>query len=252
MEKDNLISMTPEKSTEVNDQSTYRRKMGNKALEELREEVEHPFVPTADIDMIWIFSAPGTVKQPGRDGAYEGAFSTSMCVDHAVNMARQITALRLNKDVDDVTKEDIGEYGPKLYYNGEDETTTNTNYPSQNKDLAELISEPDFPIPESNFIIDHIDLANTPGQFEGFIKYLKENPNATKKVATVEIGAHSVRVSRYVEHYKDQFPADIDFVNSPARQTHNPVGTSLREIRKVAQYVQKGDMSEKSYFHDKE
>ncbi len=252
MEKENKKPSAIENLAEDNDPRAYGRQMGRKALEELREEVEHPLVPTADIDMIWIFSAPGTIKQPGRGGVYEGGFSNSMCIDHAVDMARQITALRLNKDIDDVTKEDIGEHGPKLYYNGEDETTASTNYPSQNKDLAELISEPDFPIPESNFIIDHIDLANTPGQFEGFIKYLKENPNATKKVATVEIGAHSVRVSRYLEHYKDQFPADIDFVNSPARQTHNPVGTTLREIRKVAQYVQKGDMSEKSYFHDKE
>ena len=124
----------------------------------------------------------------------------------------------------------------------------NTKYP-QNKHLAELAATPEFPIPESSVYIDHIEIAHTPAQVESIARYLKEHPDVTK-VAVVSIGAHSARVGRYLEHYKGILPKTVQFLNAPATQTHNPVGTTLREVRKIPHYLEMGHLSEKSYFHD--
>lgn len=164
-------------------------------------------------------------------------------------MVREITALRIGKEVDDITKEDISNYGTLLFYNGEDSATEGIRY-SQNEDLEELVATPEFPVPAWNVVIDHIDVANSVAQVKGFAEYLKKH-NMSGKVATVSIGAHFARMGRYIEKYKDLFPDGVELLNAAATQTHNPVGTTIREIQKVAIYGEKGDLAEKSYFNKK-
>lgn len=224
-------------------------KLSRAVLAELREHKAEGFEPTADIDIVWVLSAPGTVKKIATDGTYAGASSDITNVNHGVDLVRQITALRIGKEVDDVTKEDIGEHGPMLFYNGEDDETKGTRYP-QNKDFEELVATPEFPVPASNIVIDHIDVANSIAQVEGFAEYLKKH-NLSGKIATVSIGAHFARMGRYIEKYKDLFPDGVEFLNAAATQTHNPVGTTVREVRKVGIYGEKGDLAETSYFNKK-
>lgn len=221
--------------------------LARRALTELRQDKERPFCPTPDIGVVWVLSAPGTVKEISQDGSYAGVSSDLTNVEYGLDLVRQITALRLQKPVEEVTKEDIGSRGPLFYYNGEDGDTESTRYP-QNQHLAELAATPEFPIPESRIFIDHIKVAHTPAQVESIAHYLEEHPEI-KKVAVVSIGAHSARVGRYLEHYKSILPESVDFINAPAAQTHNPVGTTLREIHKIQQYQAMNHLSENSYFH---
>lgn len=221
----------------------------HEVVNELRRDKESPFVPTADIGMVWVLSAPGTALEISTDGAYAGSSSDLANINHGIDIVKQITALRVDKEAQDVTKDDIAAYGPILYYNGEDESTADQHY-KQNEHLALLASDPEFPIPTSNLVIDHIDRANTPAQVEGIARYLADC-DYHGKIATVSIGAHSARVGRYLDHYKSILPEDVQFLNAAAIQTNNPIGTGLREVKKVGEYTEKGFMSPESVFHPK-
>jgi hypothetical protein len=59
---------------------------------------------------------------------------------------------------------------------------------------------------------------------------------------------HSVRLSRYLEHHKELLPKGVTFVNAYIPEAVNKVGKTLREVRKVADYAEKGDLSIDSYF----
>lgn len=225
---------------------TYQRDLAMSVIQELKDDKESPFAPTADIDMVWVLSEPGTVDGISQDGPYAGASSDLINVNHGIEVVRQITALRVGKEVDDVTKEDIEASGPTFYYNGEDRLTVGQNY-SQNQHLALLATTPEFPIPISKFVIDHLDIANTPAQIKCVARYLKDH-DYHGKVATVSIGAHSARVGRYLEQYKDILPEGVQFLNAASTQTHNSASTTRREIRKIVKYAEKGDLSEKSIF----
>jgi hypothetical protein len=215
-------------------------------IEELRESREKPFVPTADINVVWVLSEPGTVKKNSNDGVYAGASSDRININHGVELVQQITALRINKSVDEITKEDIHDHGPIFFYNGEGSSTANANY-SQVNDLTELVATPEFPIPASKVAIDCLEIAHTPAQIESVAHYLKEH-DISGKIAVVSIGAHLARVGRYLEHHKEELPEGVEFVNAASTQTHNPVGTTVREIHKVQQYLEKGDLAEESIF----
>ena len=230
----------------LTDDRRKRNKIALRVLEELKKHKAEGFEPTADIDIVWVLSAPGTVKEISTDGAYAGASSDLTNVNHGIELVRQITAKRMGKDQSEVTKEDIGEFGPILFYNGEDSETEGTRY-AQNRDFEELVATPDFPVPASKVVIDHIDRANSIAQIEGIAKYLKDH-NLSGKIATVSIGAHSARMGRYFEKYKGLFPDNIELLNAAATQTHNPIETTGREIDKIYEYGAKGDLAEDSYF----
>ena len=241
----------PEKTTETKGLTNERRQRNKIALRVLGELKKHKvegFEPTADIDIVWVMSAPGTVKEISTDGAYAGASSDLTNVNHGIELVRQITAKRIGKDPSEVTREDIDKFGPILFYNGEDSETKGTRY-AQNRDFEELVGTPDFPIPASKVVIDHIDTANSIAQIEGLAKYLKGH-NLSGKIATISIGAHSARVGRYLEKYKDLFPDGVEFLNAAAMQTHNPIETTGMEIDKIHEYSKRGHLAADSYFHN--
>ena len=224
------------------------RQLAYGALQELRETRENPFVPTADIDMVWVLSAPGTYSTLTEDGVYTGDSPDRTVIDHGIGIVKQITGLRVGKSPQDVTKDDIEAHGPIFYYNGESEESQDYRW-AQNKDLIEAAQSPDFPLPLSKMIIDTIDVANTPGQMVGITKWLAET-GYRGKIVTVSIGAHNLRVGRYIEHYKAGFPEGVTFLEAPATQEHNPVGHTKREVDKVPLYWLAGDLASKSYFAD--
>lgn len=55
-------------------------------------------------------------------------------------------------------------------------------------------------------------------------------------------------VSKVIFGHIDSFPSDVVLLNAPVAETHKPVGTTLREIRKIVRYKEKGDLDEKPYF----
>jgi hypothetical protein len=229
-----------------------KNKLVHQVVGELRETAASgEFEPTADIDMVWVLSAPGTAKEASNDGAYSGVSFDRMNIDKGVETVLRVTALRLGKPVEEVTREDVETSGPVLFYNGEDAETEKVNY-LQNEAFKELISEPDFPVPESKIVVDRIPTISTVPQVKGLAEYLSNSETLPRKVAAVSLFPHGPRVGRYIEHYRDMFPEGIEFVNTPVNvkevMGEKAIGTVLREVRKVPQYFDKGDLAAKSAF----
>lgn len=224
-----------------------KKELVHQVVNELRDLKEAPlFEPTADIDMVWVLSAPGTLKQLSQDGIYAGVSSDKKVIEYGIEIVRKVTALRLGKDVSYVTKDEVDAIGPLLYYNGEDSATEEHQYP-QNQHLIEAAREPDFPIPQSKLVIGHIEAANTPAQVRDVSEYL-QRALPTGKVAVVSMIQHSVRVSRYLKHYQHLLPEGVELVNAPVAETGKKVGKTLREVRKIVEYAAKGDLSREPYF----
>ena len=240
------------------------------ALEEVRATAAEPAIVTADIDVVWGLSAPGTFYDPANKDKYTHPYTgtagnpmTSFdrhIINHSVGVVYGVTALRLGKDVSEITKEDIAEHGPIFYYNGEDENTANVNY-HQNRDLQRAVDSGEFPLPASNVKIGTIPTIGTPGQFEGIAAYVTERntqvaaSQAPKigKIAMVSGIAHTMRTHRYLKHNEGGFPDDVAFVSLPVPLDANGVPRAQRmailatEARKTAIYANKGHMSKQPY-----
>lgn len=221
------------------------RDLVRKVIGEMRKAEEGPpFTPTPDIEMVWVVSLPGTVFTPPQDGIYAGRLADREIVDAGADLVRQITALRLNKHPEEVSKADIGQAGPTFFYNGEDKT--NGRY-AQIEDLGALVATPEFPIPQAKVTIRHLTEPNTPGQVKNIAEFLRQNPHY-KKVAVVARVHHQRRVARYLEKYKQFFPPDVQLVDISVPETQDQVGATLREVRKIIEYTKRGDLEEKPYF----
>lgn len=222
-------------------------KLVHRVISELRAQKESsPFKPTVDIDLVWIVSAPGTVKSVSNEGIYKGRSADLEVVNYGVELVKQVTSVKTQKKEDLVSKEDIEQNGPILYYNGESAKTKNYVFP-QNEDFAEMTLEPDFPIPQSRIQVRDIEELGTHTQVKEIAEFLRSN-KAIKKVAVVGLVHHSRRIARYLEKYKGLFPEDVVFVSAPVPETRNPIGATLREVRKIKKYAKKGDLTEEPYF----
>lgn len=208
-----------------------------RVVDELREKRKgEPPVPTSDINIVWVVPGHSTVSTlPPEDGTrnvlYKKRLDDLERVSAGINLVRAVTALRLTKKVEEVTREDIEANGPILYYNGGE---------AQNKDLEKMIGDPDFILPKSKVVIDEIEDVDTRGQVKGMGKYLE---GQTATVAVVAHGVHGAsRIPRQVERYKNLFP-NITFKEFTIRETKVPVGSTLGEIRRIVKYSKKGDLS---------
>lgn len=79
--------------------------LAHQVLEELWYTREHlPFKPSADIDMVWVFSAPGTVNDEPNAGPYKDRLFNLDLINEGVRIVQEVTALRLHKSVNEITK----------------------------------------------------------------------------------------------------------------------------------------------------
>lgn len=216
-------------------------------LSELQWIKRTPFKAHADMDYVWAISAPGTVFNRAPDNTvYAGEKPDLLVVRHAFQVVRAITAKRIGLEPSDVTMTDMRIDGPMLYYNSEDTTTENWNFP-QNQHLLEWAEEPDFPIPRENLIVDTIDSIGTHEQVKGINRHLAENPRAIQ-VAAVAMAPHSCRVGRLIEAQKEDIPEGVRYVLAAAPLTNNVFAKILSEMAKIETYVAKGDCAEQNYF----
>ena len=113
--------------------------------------------------------------------------------------------------------------------------------------MRTAVASADFPLPKDKVIIDQIETSNTPGQIVGFMQYLRDHPEV-KKVAVVSSIAHSRRVGRYLEDYKLKHPElfrdDVAFLNAWMSPGAHNVGITLKEMKKIKRYAEKGDLAE--------
>ena len=224
-----------------------RSELAREVIDELREMRNRPsYQPTRDVDLVWVVSQPGTVSKLSKDGVYNGISNDLKVVEAGITLVVGITALRLSMNPGSITRSHIEESGPIFYYNGEDSLTLGYKYP-QNEDLEEMVSNPDFLIPRSRIVIDHIDRISTPPQVIGFANFLSNN-HGIKKVAVVSMAPHSVRVSRYLQHYRNLFPEGVVLENASVPETVIPVGGTLREVKKIVGYFNLGHLAREPYF----
>lgn len=106
--------------------------------------------PPTDIDVIWIISAPGLLLEHGSKPGWSAQFTwLDNCEWEVVGagfaLVETVTAKRLQKSVDQVTREDTKEHGPWIVYN------SNT---WENEAVETILREsPSLPIsPEKVFI----------------------------------------------------------------------------------------------------
>lgn len=230
-----------------------RRVFAREVIGELRTLKERtPYQPTPDIGLVWVVSQPGTVRKLSYDGIYKkladlGISNDLKIVEAGIGLVIGITALRLGGiDPSSVSRSNIEKHGPIFFYNGEDSTNPGFRYP-QNEDLAGMVSEPDFIIPPSKIVIDHMDGISTPSQVIGIANFLQNHPEITK-VAVVSMAPHSVRIARYLQHYRHLFSEGAILENAPVAETVIGVGSTLREVRKVIEYWAQGHLSRTPYF----
>lgn len=137
-----------------------RHSVVKQVVAELRElKDKSQYLPSADVDIVWAVSQPGTVFDVPKCGVYKGLLNDLMVVKSGIDVVKKVTALRLGIADIDVTEE-VSLFGPLLYYNGEDLNTPGYNY-LQNSDFELGLYSGAFPIPHSNVVIDSIEAMGT-------------------------------------------------------------------------------------------
>lgn len=236
------------------------------AFQEIKDKRNENLKLTSDIDVVWVLSQPGTYLEPSKDGAYDGLCLNKTAIDHGVSLVKQITLLKLkqkgiDKNLDDLSQQEIIDFGPFLFYNGEDKHTPGVK-DLQNEDFKKIIDSGNFPLPTSKIIIDHIDAKNTLGQVSGFMRFFKDKPNINK-VAIVTSLPHSIRVTRYLENYRvkqaDSFLSNIEFIGawipkdkietekSFKERTFRGARLIFQEIKKAEKYYKKGNLAKNPF-----
>ena len=230
--------------------------VAKKAINELRhieQEKSEVFKITPDIDIVWVLSQPGTYLTPPENGPYKGINLNKKVIDCGVDLVKQITSLKLKQNgeknfSDNISKLDIINNGPILFYNGEDKNLEGFQY-TQNEDFEQVINSNEFPLPKEKIIIDNIDQKNTPAQVSSFMNFFKNYPDI-HKVLVISSLSHSRRVGRYLEDFRikhpDLFLSNIEFIGVFVSEDENKFGITLNEMRKIKRYYQKGDLSENS------
>ncbi|MBI4096219.1 MAG: hypothetical protein HY425_00700 [Candidatus Levybacteria bacterium] len=185
------------------EEKTESRKWAKQVLEEYRD-YENPSA-TADIDVVWAISGRGAYNaEPTPYLLSSPEFAKSdlfreddrQQTDFAAQLVREITAIRLNKNVKDILMDDIKKSGPILFYNG-------TNL--QNKQFRDAIESGSFPIPPNKIKIETLSEtddpkdANTLTQFQRFPKELLEELIAkNQRMALVQARWHLPRIARTI------------------------------------------------------
>lgn len=228
-------------------------------------EYRNPKV-SRDIDIVWVISghdafdgsvATSTYSSEYLGDTYQGEDKRRIL--KGVELVLQITAVRLEKNVSEITQEDIRNNGPLFFYNG---------VFKQNEILRNAAIE-DFPLPKDKVLIEEITeerdptpkQANTKTQFEAFPKDLLAELVATgKKMAIVTHRYHMPRVRRQVEapaivatsplwkNVKvDFFVADELNSTTSENSRHKNAAFLLKtikgETRKIEAYAEKGDLT---------
>ena len=158
-------------------------------------------------------------------------------IDTAVELVKEVTALRLHKIPSNITKEDILLAGPQLFYNGE---------PFQNEAMERYRDSEEFPLPSNKVTIESLQVNNTKGQFSSFVDFTNRSENL-RRVAIVTHAPHVPRSSRYLAAIVPELKGKTSFVFCPIPETEVAAGAVLGEARRIEAYVEKGDLPTSPY-----
>lgn len=207
--------------------------------QELREmrSGEHYIEIPEDIDVVWILSGHGAADKTQETGTFTGRSMDRERIDTAIELVKEVTALRLHKVSNTITKEEIEQTGPQLFYNGE---------AFQNEAMQRYRDSEEFPLPPNKITIEPLKINNTKGQFLSFVDYANQL-NKLRRVAIVTHAPHVPRSSRYLASIVPQLTSDTNFVFCPVPERHVASGSVLGEARRIETYVNKGDLPTNPY-----
>ncbi len=248
---------------EANPTLTPERQWARQVIKEYREHKNPP--PSTDIDLVWVLAGHFVYEpdlSPDFDNGFPQLYQTIFAqeeverINLGIELVRQITAMRLNKNVSEVTKADIAKHGPIFLYNGRLDQNENLHKASQN---------PSFPIPPEKLRIEKIaddfdpKNNNTYTQFQRFPQDLLGN---SRKIAVVSSLYHLPRIARHPNANTvvaahpawpdkefvffasdkpfDQLPHDEESITKRALDIRKMV---MDEGRKIHTYIQKNDLS---------
>jgi len=201
-------------------------------IAELREIAERglPEVQT-DWDIIAPLSGPesGNIFDEENVGN-SGYNETEKRFRTAIDVAKQVTAKRLSKSVEEITLEDIRLSGPVIYFNG----LTVQNEFLRQEGLTILEDKYKFPR-EKIEITQNTEIKHTGHQFQDFNNHLPQNG----KMVLVSDLYHLPRMRRYLGLDTNDLSED-NTVLYPATPLALNIRLTLDEIRKIYPYIEKG------------
>lgn len=208
--------------------------MRKKVMGELREirDTELP-TPAANWDLIWVLSGPEEIfDEKNAHGEYNETWKR---FETGLRLARRVTAVRLGKQPEDLSLDDIEKHGPAVYFNGMNEHNTFL------KNLVwsgELEEKYDFPRNQLTIAPTDQGILHTGHQFEMFPPELLKD---TRTVVVVTSARHIPRVERYVGLSNNPLTAfgKENMIFYPAQPTRFPMSTR-GEMRKIQGYREKG------------
>lgn len=229
----------------------------DKILDEMRELHEKD-LPEAqeDWDLIWTISGPPIDiaeefnedhKEAAQSLLIEGDKIAQKDIEKKINesnarltvgikLAKEVTAKRLGKSVEDLTIEDVRNSGPDIYWNATNEANDNFRQRIQEGWLEKRY---DFPR-EKIIISPNLDILHTGHQFE---KFPKEFVDKYRKTIVVTDIYHMPRAKRYFNEKSNRVLAEE---MSEGRIVLYPSGSKIPyekakgEIDKIPLYVEKG------------
>lgn len=225
------------------------REERREVLEELKEfAYEKAPEPKEDWDLVWVLSGPAIdiaedFKEKGKKVLFgyddeiskndiaKGVNESKRRFETGISIAKRVTALRLNKKVEDVTKEDISMSGPEIFWNATDWANDNMRQRIEEGFLN------DYNFPSEKVVVSpNLGIEHTGHQFERFDEGLVDN---ARKVVIVSDTYHLPRVEEYIDKKDSKVPKD-KVVLFPAEPRQVPVGKALSEIKKIPKYKKRG------------
>lgn len=210
-----------------------------KVVEEYKELAEQQLPPPEkNWGIIWPLSGPEMTfeehapifdAEKHKETSYN---QTKNRFETALNIIKQVTALRANKDLERITMTDIEQIGPVLYWNAE---------PILNDYLAELILKGElkkrYNFPANKIIITtNKNIVHTDDQFNDFPMGIL--PSGEKVIIVTDF-YHLPRIKRYVQKHADKFSLERT-VLYPSQPSCLPIKMALQEIKKMHKYSKKG------------
>jgi len=204
---------------------------------------------TGGIGIVWVFSGPGTFLSPLKGDDEEiKAWLDQRRLSQGILLVLQVTALRLGKPGQTVTKKDVVENGPMLVYNG---------IPIENEVFRSVMNLPGFPIPyELILVIDEVEgeegksqsIRHTGDQVKSFSPILVDHfMGGATEVALVSSAPHFPRILRYLEMHRS-IPEEYQIRSFPIpSEPELAVVYATEEIEALCQYLGKGHLSERPY-----
>lgn len=213
--------------------SEAKKSLKKEILEEMKE-FAYEKAPEAqeDWDLIWVLSGPQVDIK--RESTKEVRNESRERLETGFKVAREVTAKRTGKDIKDLTIEDILQNSPGVYYNGTDEGNDILR-----QIIEEGILEERYGFPKEKIMVSpNLKIKHTGHQFESFPE---EFVSESRKIVLVTDIYHLPRTKRYFdEKYNKTLEEKMNqggIVIYPSEPRKVPVGSALREIKKIPVYI---------------